>query len=234
MAPFSGQYSDLEPAFSPDGTRLFFASNRPLDAQGVPKDYDIWFVEMTDTGWSDPQNIGEPVNTSGNEYYPSVSAEGSLYFTARHPGSLGGEDIFRSRLVNGSYGPSENLGPAINSDRDEFNACVSPSEDLLLFSSFGRQDQVGGGDLYVSFWTDEGSWTPARILGTPINTPSLDFCPSISPDGRYLFFSSRTTSRSPHWESRRSFAELESFLNAPLNGSGDVFWVELSVLDRYR
>ena len=63
VASFSGQYSDGGPCFSPDGTKLFFHSNRPISGQGEPKDFDIWFVERTESGWSEPINAGRMVNT---------------------------------------------------------------------------------------------------------------------------------------------------------------------------
>lgn len=234
MAPFSGQYSDLEPSFNPDGTRLFFASNRPREGMGEPKDYDIWFVELHGGEWGEPQNLGRPVNSEANEFYPSITADGTIYFTAQIPGSLGGEDIFRSQRRATTYDIPENLGPAVNSSREEFNACVSPDESILLFSSFGRDDAQGGGDLYVSFRNADGSWRPAQNVGETINTPALEYCPSISPDGRYLFYSSRTAGRAPYWQHRRSFSELRSSLLAPLNGSGDIFWVEMSVIEQLR
>ena len=234
MAPFSGRYSDLEPAFSPDGSRLYFASNRPLEGLGRPKDYDIWSVEVGASEWGVPSNVGQPVNTDANEFYPSIATNGAIYFTAQRQGSYGGEDIFRSERRGDAYTAPENIGPGVNTEHGEFNAFVAPDEHMILFSSFGRDDGQGGGDLYVSFRSEKGAWQPAVNLGETINTPSLEYCPSISPDGRYLFYSSRTTGRAPYWEKVRSFWALRDFLNAPLNGSGDIFWVEMSAVERLR
>ncbi len=81
VVPFSGRYNDIEPAFSPDGTRLYFASNRPLNGQGKPKDYDIWYVEREGDKWGKPFNPGAPLNTEKDEFYPSVTNSGTVYFT---------------------------------------------------------------------------------------------------------------------------------------------------------
>ena len=82
VAPFSGRYGDLEPAFAADGQKLFFSSNRPLANETEIKDYDIWYVEKMTEGWSEPKNVGATVNTAADEFYPSVSTRGKLYFTA--------------------------------------------------------------------------------------------------------------------------------------------------------
>src|SRR5438105_9989685 len=81
VASFSGMYNDLEPAFSYDGTKLFFVSNRTLNGEGKTKDYDIWFVTKTNGEWTNPQNIGAPVNSEKDEFYPSVTKHGDIYFT---------------------------------------------------------------------------------------------------------------------------------------------------------
>jgi Tol biopolymer transport system component len=77
IAPFAGNYSDLEPAFSPDGKKLFFASNRPVSGTKM-KDFDIWVVEKKNGRWGVPQNIGSPVNTEADEFYPSITNSGNL------------------------------------------------------------------------------------------------------------------------------------------------------------
>ncbi|MBE0558564.1 MAG: PD40 domain-containing protein [Proteobacteria bacterium] len=86
----------------------------------------------------------------------------------------------------------------------------------------------------MSFSDEVGNWKPARNLGEKINTSSLDYCPSISPDGLYLFYSSRTSGGGPYWDGQRTFPELRRFLKDPLNGSGDIFWVEMSVIEQLR
>jgi len=69
VAPFSGKYSDLEPFVAADGRRLCFASNRPLEAGGEAKDYDIWFVEREGERWGAPKNIGAPGNGNDDIYW---------------------------------------------------------------------------------------------------------------------------------------------------------------------
>lgn len=223
VVPFSGRYSDVEAFLSPDGSRLYFASNRPATGEGPPKDYDIWYVERRGTLWSDPINVGPPVNSSKDEFYPSVTLEGTLYVTAEYDSSEGGEDIYRFVRRGDGFGPAENLGRGVNSAKGEFNAYVDPHERYLLFSSFGRADQIGGGDLYVSWRLADGSWGPARILGPEVNSKSLDYCPWMSADGRFLLFSSRRQTAQPYWSRSHALRDLIDAQQSAGNGQGDIF-----------
>ena len=91
IAPFSGQYSDAEPSMAPDGSKLFFASKRPVGADNKPrKDYDLWVVErLSNQRWSEPQHLDGAINTDAHELYPAVAADGTLYFSRFDPGAFG-------------------------------------------------------------------------------------------------------------------------------------------------
>jgi hypothetical protein len=235
VAPFSGHYSDIEPFYSPDGRRIYFASNRPLEGEGEPKpDFDIWYLEKTGDGWSDAVNIGPPVNTERNEFYPSVTKNGNLYLTASYNGSIGFEDIYRSKFVEGKYTEPENLGKAINSEHYEYNAFVTPDESYLIYSAHGRQDGFGSGDLYVSFRQEDGSWSEARNMGNKINSITLDFCPYISPDGKYLFFSSTRKAGLPYSKMGITYDQMLEILAQPENGLGDIYWISADIIDEMR
>lgn len=233
IATFSGRYSDLEPAFSPDGERLFFVSNRPLAGQTGVKDFDIWYVERSPDGWGEPVNVGVPVNSEANEFYPSVAIGGNLYFTAAYENSKGLEDIYLSRFQNGRYLPPISLDSAINTASYEFNAFVSPQEDLLIFTSYGRPDGLGGGDLYLSRKDARGHWLPARHLEAPFNSTGLDYCPFISADNRLFFFTSNRTSIREFYETAVDLTTLDSLLSAPQNGTGNIYWAGLDALGPY-
>jgi Tol biopolymer transport system component len=186
-APFSGVYSDIDPFISPDGRRLFFSSIRPVN--GVPReDVELWVVERRGHGWSEPRHLGAAVNSTSDELYPSVDAWGTLYFGSDRPGGYGIWDIWRAYpRADGTYGPAENLGPAINTDTLDFNPTITPDGQTLLFASIGREDGYGYGDLYVAERV-RGRWQPARNLGPVVNTSQDEYHPSLSPDGRTLYF----------------------------------------------
>jgi len=116
---FSGQYSDADPFITSDGSRLLFISNRPVAGKST-RDLDIWAVEKTTAGWSEPQNINAPINSAGSEWFPTIAANGTMYFGSDRQGGKGRTDIYRSRYVNGKYAEAENLGDAINTQFNEF------------------------------------------------------------------------------------------------------------------
>ncbi|WP_103866440.1 PD40 domain-containing protein [Aquimarina sp. I32.4] len=142
IAPFSGQFDDLEAMFSPDGLKLYFVSNRPLENTGVKaKDYDIWYIKRSDitAKWSAPINIGNPINTKGDEFYPSVATNGNLYFTSTATASKGKDDIFVSTWQNNTYTNPVSLSEAINSEGYEYNSYIAPDESFLIFGRWHRQ-----------------------------------------------------------------------------------------------
>lgn len=228
VAPFSGTYNDLEPSFSPNGKKLFFISKRPLDANDKSDDWNIWFVEKVQGGWSLPTPVGSPVNTEGNEYYPSVTNEGHLYFTAVRESSYGKEDIYYSKFENGVYTEPINVGQGVNSKNNEFNAFVAPDESYLIFSSMGREDGFGGGDLYISKRINDTTWGQAKNLGDKINSDKIDYCPFVSFDGKYLFFTSQRVDPEIQATRTKNYEKVVQLMNGIENGTGNIYWVNFN------
>ena len=115
VAPFSGQFWDFDCVFSPDGSRAFFGSDRPVP--GHPKDdqdFDIWMVEKTSKGWSEPRHLDEAVNSGEDETFASAAANGTLYFVSGRDGGRQHLAIYRSRFVDGKYQPAEKLKGPVN------------------------------------------------------------------------------------------------------------------------
>ena len=230
VASFSGRYSDLEPAFSPDGKKLFFVSNRPLSGEGEPKqDYDIWFMERTGKGWGKPQNPGAPLNSPANEFYPSVTRSGAVYFCARLKESIGGEDIFRSQRLGDNYSPPENPGDAINTKEAEFNAFVAPDEGYIIYTTTGRGPGQGGGDLWINFRQQDGTWTKAINMGETVNSPALEYCPFVTADGKFLFFTSQRGMPSPEPQAPMTYDAIKRMSNQYGNGNGDLYWISTKI-----
>jgi hypothetical protein len=226
MAPFSGRYGDLEPAFSADGQTLYFASNRPIHAGGPVKDYDIWMVKKNKDGWGMPARMDSIINSSKDEFYPSIARSGNLYFTREMDNGKGKEDIVVSEWKDGQYQTPYSLPAAINSDKFEFNAFVDPGEQYILFSSFGRPDDLGGGDLYLSCKDGKGAWTQAIHLDSTINSRAIDFCPYISPDGKYFFFTSEKMVRQAPFDPPLDFTRLKQLLEGQGNGLNNIYWMD--------
>jgi WD40-like Beta Propeller Repeat len=223
VVPFAGKFSDLEPAFSADGKKLYFASNRPINGK-QPKDFDIWMVERNGNTWGEPENIGAPVNTESDEFYPSITKSGNLYFTAQYKDGVGREDIFISTWKNGHFEKPVPLDTAINSKGFEFNAFVDPDEKFILFTGYGRKDDTGRGDLYMSTKDSSGKWLPAKNL-TFLNSVRLDYCPYVTPDKKILFFTSERAPLPVSFETSATYNQVQKINQQSLNGTGNIYWV---------
>ena len=220
--PFSGEYRDSDPVLSADGRTLYFVSDRP--AEGLePNRFHAWSADRTATGWTNLHPLLGPVNEKGNTEFVSFAANGNLYFTSDRSGVS--FDVYRSRLVNAQYQPAENLGPAVNDGRYTIEAFVAPDESFILLGSFAR-DSLGNADLYIAY-NENGDWSKPVNFGPSINTKARDYSPRISPDGRYLLFSSeRGFPTEPH-DQPTSYQEFVRRMHSTLNGLGNIYRVPL-------
>lgn len=224
IAPFSGSYGDIEAMFTPNGGQLWFASKRPKpDREG--DDWDLWYVDRTESGWSEPINPGAPINTEGNEFYPSIATNGNVYFTAEREIGEGSEDILRAVPTAEGY-RIESVGPGVNTERFEFNAFVAPDESYLIFTAQGgREGAIGRGDLYISERDESGEFGPARMLPEPINSKALDYCPFVH-DGVMYFSSRRYIDKAPFTSNKA----LTRAMSEAGNGMGDIYSVSLDAV----
>lgn len=224
IADFCGRHKDLEPAFSFDGTKLYFSSNRPLTDTGNEKDYDIWYVTKVNGKWGNPVNMGSPVNTEKDEYYASAAKNNNIYFTRDVEGRE--EDIMVCKFTNGKYRDAESLPDSINSAGDEFNAFVDPDENYIIFSGYKRKDGYGNGDLYISKKNDKDEWQQAKNLGAAINSDRLDYCPYVTPDKKYFFFTSNRYNIKTPFKKAKNIKELKTMMHSPLNGFDNIYWIK--------
>lgn len=224
IVSFSGQYSDADPFFTPDGKGVYFISTRPVLGKTVKEDFDIWYVSYQNETFGKPQHLGNQINSSNDELYPSVSTKGNLYFATENKNT--GYDLMVARYEHGQFQQPVGVSDSINTDHTEFDAFVAPDESYIIYTSMGGKDNVGSGDLYISFRKDN-DWTTGKNLGGKLNSIHMDQCPSVSPDGKFLFFTSFRDSQPYHFEKPVSTSTYLKLLNSPLNGLGNIFWVDL-------
>lgn len=202
--PFSGSFRDLDPSFSPDGSRLYFSSARPSGPS--PADtltgVDTWFVDRQGNDWSAPVRLPSPINSVDADMYPSVTRRGTLYFdSARSRPSK--RMVYRADLGSGGAAREpERVGPMINADSGASNLFVDPDERYVIFGA-ARPEGRGGLDLYIS-WRSNSDWTRPINLGAVVNSEAVEFCPFVSRDGRTLYFT-RITTRSNKQVERNVF-----------------------------
>ena len=209
VLPFSGHSSDVDPVFSADGTRLYFSSKRPRDGDDQLGDSDLWSVERTADGvWGEPTLLAGVNSPEMDEYYTSITADGTLYFSVfPEHGSPG--DIYRAGPMEDGYAAPELIGEPVSTEHSEHDPFIAPDGSYLIFTS-DRPGGHGRGDLWVVFRMSGGGWSEAVNMGSEINTPGYDYCAMLSPDGRYLFFTRNA------------------------GGNGDIYWVDAAVIDRIR
>jgi len=232
LMPFSNKFSDMEPFLSPDQTKLYFASNRPLnDTAQTAKDYDIWYIkrENKNSPWSAPINMGKPVNSKNDEFYPSVAANNNLYFTSDAPVGIGKDDIYFCEYRNGAYLEAKLLGPEINSIGYEFNAFISKNEDFLIYTKYNSEGGLGSGDLYISKKDKANQWSRAESMGNTINTKFMEYCPFYDEANETLYFTSKRNSiQSRKFE---TISELNQYLLESENGNSKIYKIRLRLKD---
>ncbi len=230
LVTFSGQFKDLEPFLSPDGLQLYFASNRPLlVSETKTKDFDIWVVErksITDK-WSEPRNIGAPINSEHNEFYLSMANSKNMYFTSDRPSAKGKDDIFLSEWKNGKYQVAISMSSAINTESYEYNAYVAPDESFILFGGYKRTDGLGSGDLYISY-NDDGKWSLAKNMGDTINSKYMDYCPFVNWSTKTLYFTSKRSILKA--DKKLNSSEFLNEVNSYNNGLSRVYKIDISTL----
>ena len=230
LLPFNDSYMYLEPFLSHDNNRLFFASDRPLmESDNKKKDFDIWFVDRKskDDEWSAPKNLGAPVNSELDEFFPSVSKNNNLYFTMVSPIGFGKDDIYYCKWEDGKYSKPMLLNENINGEGYEFNAFISENENFLIYSKYNEKDGQGSGDLYISKKDADGNWTKATNLGVPVNTKYMEYCPFYDEQNQMLYFTSKRNNLKPR--KFNSISEFTSYMEQNENGLSKVYKTSIKI-----
>ncbi len=180
-------YNEGAQSISADGKYLFFTGcNRP---DGLGR-CDIYIAKKQGDGWGKPYDLNPPVNTSGWESQPSISADGrTLYFVSNRKGGYGGYDIWKSTVTDKGWSEPENLGPNINTSSDEQSPYIHADDSTLYFCSNGWPG-LGGMDLFVSHLGKNGQWQKPQNLGYPINSSGDENGLTVTASGQYAFFAS--------------------------------------------
>ena len=187
-APLNTIQNEGAQTLSSNGSYMFFtACNRP----GGIGNCDLYFSAFNNGKWSEPSNLGMPVNTKHWESTPSISADGrTLFFSSSRPGGFGGKDIWVSRLnSNNQWTDPVNPGSNINTEGDEMSPFIHFDGKTLYFASDGWVG-MGGFDLYVTRLMEDSTWTIPKNLGYPINTYNDEMGLIIESGGQKAYYSS--------------------------------------------
>ena len=199
IAPFSGEWLEMEPAFSPDGRFIVYASNRPDEDGGPPidgffngvarpgKGARLWRVDRLPTGWSRPRLLPPEINDGRAIYAPSVARDGSLYFMK--PGADGRFQIFRAQAEGTGFKPAQRM-TFNEAGAASVDPAVAPDESFIVFSS--NRKPARGMNLFIAFRSGDG-WGCAIHLGETVNGAGSDAEARLSPDAKTLYFASDRT-----------------------------------------
>ncbi|MFC4763562.1 TolB-like translocation protein [Dyella koreensis] len=236
VASFSGQWHDSEPAYAPDGKRLYFVSNRPPHTGEAPVTAEmggqtfagtnLWYVErQADGRWGEPVHVEGALNEGAMLYNPSVAANGDIYFSAHRPDAGKLYQIYVVHPTGNGYSAPQRveLGDLTHNRMDP---CVDPQGRFLLFAG-NEGDSLGSADIYIAFRQGDGSWGKPEHLGGDVNTASLENAPTLGPGFGELYVSSNRQEEVHFPKARDDAASLQKRLNGPLNGSRNIWRVDI-------
>ncbi|GER02268.1 hypothetical protein JCM17845_28910 [Iodidimonas gelatinilytica] len=185
-----------EPSVSPDGSIIYLKTE---------------YIERTGEGWSERKSLGAPFKDI-DIFRLSSASNGAYYFDTFTPEL--DMPLRYSRLIDGKHEQPKSLGPQFAVGRYNAHPFIAPDESYIIWDS-RREGGYGSSDLYISYRATDGSWGPALNLGDKINTAAAENYPSVSPDGKVLFFDRRGES---------------------VNGETpvDIFWVDAGIIETLR
>ncbi|MFP4065019.1 MAG: OmpA family protein [Bacteroidales bacterium] len=186
--PLNTRDNEGAQSITPDGRHLFFTACNRRDGVGS---CDIYYSRLEGGQWSRPENPGRPLNSSGWDSQPSVSADGqTLYFASSRTGNSGEMDIWKAtRNDQGHWNEPQNLGPVINTSGREMSPFIHPDNQTLYFASDGHAG-MGRLDIFFSRKDESGNWTEPVNVGYPINTHADEFGMIVGASGQTAWFSS--------------------------------------------
>jgi len=242
IAPFSTfpHYADFEPALSPGGDRIYFLSNRPPPGReddfrpGTWGFQHIWYADRTATGWSEPHLLPAPVTVEGeNQFYPSLTAEGVLYYTSSLPG--GKPTMMRAEPGGEFFAEPEPLDAGWNREGAPYNCFIDQRERFLLIC-MADEEALGAADYWISFRGPDNTWSEKINLGEKVNLPGGQASSaSLSPDGRYFFFATTRVALEEMMSGpRATFDEIMACARSPENGNPSIYWMEADFLENLR
>jgi ankyrin repeat protein/glyoxylase-like metal-dependent hydrolase (beta-lactamase superfamily II)/dipeptidyl aminopeptidase/acylaminoacyl peptidase len=195
-AAFCKGFASNEPHVTPDGKKLYFGCRRQRPGEERLEYGNIWVTDRTGGGWGEPHYVCRGM-------YVSSTRAGDLYMT--DVTNVAGGGIIKYVQRNGVLQAAEKAPRVVNEPGMTAHAFVAADESFIVFDAGRPGGQGGEGDLYVTFRNADGSWSDAVNLGDDVNTPGTNFCPMVSPDGKYLFYSA---GRDIYWVSSEVIQRL--------------------------
>ena len=182
--PFSSNFTDYHPVFSSNGKWVYFNSDRPKPGSMLQADRkDIWRVKYNNGNWEEPEYLDE-INTVNQEAYPTLTHDGTLYFTSDKPGGKGSMDIYISKNVKRKFAMPKPVSE-LNSMDNENDVFVDPKERFIILNRYLFQRKEI--ELFISY-NENGIWSEPQPLSAVNQKGKFELTPTVSPDGKYLLY----------------------------------------------
>jgi hypothetical protein len=170
---------EFDPFLTIDGKTLYYTSYRGIDGGAPRPDGDIWKVTRTASGWGTPVHLGPEVNTDANEFFPSVTADGALYFNSDRDDGVGAWDIYRAARQGGGFDPAEPIPGEVNTEIWEFNPSLTPGGHFLAFGSLDPDPAAPYSDVFFSIRVFGDEFSERVNAGPCINTEGEEYHPTV-------------------------------------------------------
>ena len=179
-APFTGNYYNSEPFITYDNQKMYFVSER-----GSANDFQLYFMNRSGSAWSTPQRLMAPFSLDKIKMFPTLALNGNLYFSQMDDNQR--FYFYMARNNNGVFETPVKLSTTINAFYIHGHAFIAPDESYIVFDAIPTQQSTGA-MIYVSFKKADSTWDTPIILNNAINSTDNQYCPYISPDGKYMFY----------------------------------------------
>ena len=222
-APINTDQNEGAQCITADGKTIYFTACSRDDSYGR---CDIYESHFKNEKWTEPENLGDNINTEHWESQPAISADGrQLFFVSNRPSGRGGKDIWVSyKNKKGNWTRARNLGKEINTSRDDISPFLHWDNQTLYFASKGYVG-MGGFDIFLSRLDETGAWSAVKNIGYPINSPSDENSLIVAKDGRTAYFASS------HFMETRSDLDLYTFQLPIESRAFEVAYVQGKVID---
>jgi len=168
---------EMHPFVNPSGTMIHFAAHDAFTLPHHKESVKTWYVERSGNSWSEAKQLDSPINDDF-VFYANEAKNGDLYYT-----NLSKRKMYYSPKANDRYTQVNEL------EIGGFHGFISPSQDYVVVNMGNKENEQRKNDIYVYFKQNDGGWSEAINLGNEVNSIFNETSPSITPDGKYLFFS---------------------------------------------
>lgn len=222
---FTTEFNESDPFITYDNQKMYFVSDKPApNVEESYFDYNIWYVERKENDWGEPKFLSE-INSMEDEYSPSLTEDGKIYFASARTHSEGYWDVYEASMIDGKYTePKKSLYP-VNTEYRDFDPFISKDGKMILFVS-DRPRGNGGGDVYICVKDDDGRWVEPVNLGSKVNTNDYEYFPRLSYDGKFLFFTRLVPSEEYFYQDKApDTRDPFEYIYLPEGGRGLVYWI---------